>query len=126
ILNFQRTELILASGKKCIPTESCLVENVRSTDIKNYSTSSLVVFQKQRNFKILKIITHTDGVLTIPYAIGYWAVYTDDKEVSHKVIIIHALNNRGKGLQFLIDCPEEGFAGLEEEITGIIRSLSFL
>jgi hypothetical protein len=127
IITYTRKEFTLSSGKKIAPTQSCIVESVRNSDIKSYSSANLVFFKKQTNFKIQKIITHNDGLLSIPYAIGYWASYLDAKGIMHKVIIIHALNsNKGIGLQFFIDCPEDGFADLETEITDIIRSVQFI
>ena len=127
-LTYTHKPIRLASNKKqIIPTESCIVETVSGyTDIKNYSLKNLAFFKKQPSFRIQKIITHDDGLITIPYAIGYWATYSDNSETIHTIIIIHALNNRGKGLQFLIDCPEEGFSDMEIEITDILRSLHFI
>jgi len=127
IITYTRKEFSLTSGKKIAPTQSCIVESVRNSDIKSYSSANLAFFKKQTDFKIQKIITHNDGLLSIPYAIGYWATYSDAKGIIHKVIIVHALNsNKGIGLQFFIDCPEDGFSDLETEITDIIRSIQFI
>ena len=127
IVSYSRKEFTLTSGKKIAPTQSCIIESVRNSDIKSYSSANLAFFKKQTDFKIQKIITHNDGLLSMPYAIGYWATYLDAKGIMHKVIIVHALNsNKGVGLQFFIDCPEDGFSDLETEITDIIRSIQFI
>jgi hypothetical protein len=126
-ITYIRKEFTLPSGGKIAPTQSCIVESVRNSDIKSYSSANLAFFKKQTEFKIQKIITHNDGLLSIPYAIGYWATYIDVKGTIHKVIIIHALNSlKGIGLQFFIDCPEDGFSDLETEITDIIRTIQFI
>jgi hypothetical protein len=126
VVNYQRVPIDTDSNKQYIPTQSCKVEKMSPTDIKTYSLSSLKIFQQKRDFKILKTITHTDGLLQLTYAIGYWATYTDEANVPHKLIIVHGIHPNGKGLQFFIDCPNVIFPILEEEITAQIRSLTFI
>ena len=126
IVNFQRAPIAADSNKKYIPTQSCKVEKMSPTDIRTYSLSSLKIFQQKKDFKILKTITHTDGLLQLTYAIGYWATYMDDSNVLHKLIIVHGIHPNGKGLQFFIDCPNAIFSNLEEEITAQVRSLTFI
>ena len=122
---YNRTAYKLKSGKSISPSLSCVVEPATNADIRQYSTASLGFFKSLNGFKILKVITHSDGVLQIPYAIGYWATYTDAANVPHRLMIVHALNH-GTGLKFFIDVPEESFPALEEEITAIVHSLRFL
>ena len=123
ILNYERKAVETEAKKRYVATQACKTEPARGADIKTYSLTSLAFFQKKKDFKILKTITHTDGLLQISYAIGYWAVYTDDTGVVHKVIIIHGIHPNGKGFQFFVDCPEPVFVTLEEEITAQVRSL---
>jgi len=126
IINLQRTAVESDLGKKYIATQSCKIEKLPPTNIKNYSLSALSIFQKKKGFKIIKTITHTDGLLQLTYAIGYWAYYVDDAHVLHKLIIVHGIHKNGNGVQFFIDCPDTIFLQLEEEITAEIRTLSFL
>jgi hypothetical protein len=123
ILNYERKAVETEANKRFVATQACKTEPARGADIKTYSLSSLGFFQKKKDFKIIKTITHTDGLLQISYAIGYWAIYTDDTGISHKVIIIHGIHPNGNGFQFFIDCPEPVFVTLEEEITAQVRSL---
>lgn len=125
IINFERKAIQTDSGKTYAATQSCKVEPARATDIKNYSLSSLGFFQKKKDFKITKTFTHSDGMLQLSYAVGYWASYVDDSNVLHKVIIVHAIHPKGNGVQFFIDCPDVIFAELEEEITAQVRSLQY-
>ena len=57
---------------------------------------------------------------------GYWAYYTDENDIIHKVVIIHGIHPNGFGFQFFIDCPKDIFPKLEQEITAQIRSIRFL
>ena len=126
IINFQRSAVESDSGKKYIATQSCKIEKIPATNIKTYSLSALTPFQKKKGFRIIKTITHTDGLLPLDYAIGYWAYYTDDTNVLHRLIIVHGIHQNGNGVQFFIDCPDTVFSQLEEEITAEIRTLAFL
>lgn len=123
ILNYERKAVETEANKRFVATQACKTEPARGVDIKTYSLASLAFFQKKKDFKILKTITHTDGLLQITYAIGYWAAYIDDAGIPHKVIIVHGIHPNGNGFQFFIDCPEPVFVTLEEEITAQVRSL---
>lgn len=125
IVNFERKPIQTDSGKTLAATQSCKVEPARGTDIKNYSLNSLAFFQKKKGFKISKTFTHSDGLLQLSYAVGYWATYLDDSNVLHKVVIVHGIHPKGFGIQFFIDCPDAVFAVLEEEIAAQIRSLQY-
>lgn len=126
VYNFSREAITSDSGGVYIATKSCLVEKIIPTTIKNYSLASLAAFKKKKDFKIVKTITSSDGLLRLPYAIGYWAFYLDEKDVKHRLIIINGIHPASRGLQFFIDCPEPIFLQLEGEITAEIRSLKFL
>ncbi len=126
VVNYQRSPIKTDSAKIFVLTQSCKVENARNTTIKAYSLASLGMFQKADGFKITKTFTHTDGLLQIPYTVGYWAVYTDKNNILHKVVIVHGIHSNGKGFQFFIDCPAPVFEQSEVEITDQVRSLRFL
>lgn len=126
VYNFAREAITSDSGGVYIATKSCLVEKILPTTIKNYSLASLSAFQKKKDFRIFKTITSSDGLLRLPYAIGYWAFYVDENDVKHRLIIINGIHPASRGLQFFIDCPEPIFLQLEGEITTEIRSLKFL
>jgi len=125
IVNFERKPIKTDSGKTFAATQSCKVEPARGADIKNYSLNSLAFFQKKNSFKITKTFTHSDGMLQLSYAVGYWATYLDESNVLHKVVIVHGIHPKGYGIQFFIDCPEAIFSNMEEEITAQIRSLQY-
>ena len=126
IVNLQRSAIESVLGKKYTATQSCKIERISPTNIKSYSLSALSVFQKKKDFRIAKTITHTDGLLQLTYAIGYWAYYLDDANILHRLIIVHGIHQNGNGMQFFIDCPDEVFVKLEAEITDEIRTLTFL
>lgn len=126
IISLQRTAIQSDSGKKYIATQSCKIERIPPTTIKSYSLSALSVFQKKKDFRIAKTITHTDGLLQLTYAIGYWAYYVDNANILHRLIIVHGIHQNANGMQFFIDCPDEVFLQLEAEITDEIRTLMFL
>ena len=125
-INFQRGPMQIDSVKSCIVTQSCKVENARGANIRTYSLARIGMFQKQKDFRVMKIITNTDGLLQVPYSVGFWALYTDENDIVHKVIIIHGIHPNGFGFQFFIDCPKDIFPALEQEITDQVRSISFL
>lgn len=125
-VNYQRSPIQDDSGRTFVLTQSCKVEHARGATIKSYSIASLKMFQQATDFKITKTFTHTDGLLQIPYTIGYWAVYTDKNNMPHKVVIIHGIHSNGNGFQFFIDCPNAVFDQSEEEITAQVRSLTLL
>lgn len=124
IVNFERKPIQTDSGKAFAATQSCKIEPGRA-DIKNYSLNSLAFFQKKKGFKITKTFTHSDGMLQLSYAVGYWASYVDDSNILHKVVIVHGIHPKGFGVQFFIDCPDAIFYELEEEITAQIRSIQY-
>ena len=125
IVNFERKGIQTDSSKTYVATQSCKVEPAVGKDIKSYSLSSLGFFQKKNDFKITKTFTHSDGMLQLSYAVGYWANYTDDSGLLHKLIIVHGIHPKGYGIQFFIDCPDVIFSVLEEEITAQIRSIQY-
>lgn len=126
VVNYQRTPIKTDSNKTFVLTQSCKVENARGATIKSYSLASLSMFQKADGFKITKTFTHTDGLLQIPYTVGYWAIYTDKNNILHKVVIIHGIHPNGNGFQFFIDCPAPVFEQSEVEITAQVSSLRLL
>ncbi|ABG60947.1 hypothetical protein [Cytophaga hutchinsonii] len=126
VVNYQRSPIKTDSTNTFIVTQSCKVENARGASIKAYSLASLSMFQKADGFKITKTFTHTDGLLQIPYTVGYWAVYTDKNKTQHKVVIIHGIHSNGNGFQFFIDCPAPVFEQSEVEITAQVSSLKLL
>jgi hypothetical protein len=126
VYNFERDPITSDSGGVFIATQSCLVEKILPTSIKNYSLASLTSFKTKKDFKIVKVITRSDGLLQLPYSIGYWAFYLDENDVKHRLIIINGIHPASRGLQFFIDCPEPIFLQLEKEITAEIRTLKFL
>jgi len=125
-INFQRTPIQIDSVKSFIVTQSCKVENARGANIKTYSVARLGMFQQKKNFRIIKTFTRSDGLLQVPYSVGYWAYYTDESDILHKVVIIHGIHSNGFGFQFFIDCTNDQFPMLEEEITAQVRSIHFL
>lgn len=126
-INFQRIpiETDADSIKKFVLTHSCKVENARGANIRAYSVPRLAMFQKKKDFKIVKTFTNSDGLLKVPYSVGYWAYYTDENNIVHKIVIIHGIHPSGFGFQFFIDCPKDLFPALEEEITTQIASIRF-
>jgi hypothetical protein len=125
-INFQRIPVHIDSLKLFVVTQSCKVENARGADIKSYSVPRLAMFQKKKDFKIVKTFTNSDGLLKVAYSIGYWAYYTDENNTIHKIVIIHGIHPSGFGFQFFIDCPKDVFPALEQEITAQISSIRFL
>jgi hypothetical protein len=125
-INFQRIPVHIDSLKLFVVTQSCKVENARGADIKAYSVPRLAMFQKKKDFKIVKTFTNSDGLLKVAYSIGYWAYYTDESNTIHKIVIIHGIHPSGFGFQFFIDCPKDVFPALEQEITAQISSIRFL
>lgn len=125
VVNFERKAIQTDSGKAFAATQSCKTEPARGADIKNYSLNSLGFFQKKNGFNIAKTFTHSDGMLQLSYAVGYWASYLDESNVLHKVVIVHGIHPKGFGVQFFIDCPEAIFLVLEEEITAQVRSIQY-
>ncbi len=125
-INFQRKPVQVDSVQSFIVTQACKVENARGADIRTYSMARIGMFQKKKDFRIVKTITNTDGVLQVPYSIGFWAFYTDENDVVHRVIIVHGIHSTGFGFQFFIDCPNPVFSSLEQEITAQLRSIRFL
>jgi len=125
-INFQRVPIQIDSVTSFIVTQSCKVENARGANIKTYSIARLSMFQKKKDFRIVKTFTRSDGLLQVPYSVGYWAFYTDESDIIHKIVIIHGIHSNGFGFQFFIDCTNDQFSLLEEEITAQIRSIHFL
>lgn len=125
-INFQRIPIHIDSLKLFVVTQSCKVENARGANIKAYSVPRLAMFQKKKDFKIVKTFTNSDGLLKVAYSIGYWAYYTDENNIIHKIVIIHGIHPNGFGFQFFIDCPKDVFPALEQEITTQISSIRFL
>lgn len=126
-INFQRIPIqTYSDSAKFIVTHSCKVENARGANIKAYSVPRLAMFQKKKDFKIVKTFTNSDGLLKVPYSVGYWAYYTDENNIIHKIVIIHGIHRNGFGFQFFIDCPKDVFPALEQEITAQISSIRFL
>lgn len=125
-INFQRIPIQTDTAKLFVVTQSCKVENARGANIKAYSVPRLAMFQKKKDFKIVKTFTNSDGVLKVAYSVGYWAYYTDENNIVHKIVIIHGIHPSGFGFQFFIDCPKEVFPALEQEITTQISSIRFI
>jgi len=126
-INFQRIPIqTYSDSAKFIVTHSCKVENARGAGIRAYSLPRLAMFQKKKDFKIVKTFTNSDGLLKVAYSIGYWAYYTDENNIIHKIVIIHGIHPNGFGFQFFIDCPKNVFPALEQEITAQISSIRFL
>ncbi|WP_018341582.1 hypothetical protein [Cytophaga aurantiaca] len=125
-INFQRIPIQTDTAKLFVVTQSCKVENARGAGIKAYSVPRLEMFKKKKDFKIVKTFTNSDGLLKVAYSIGYWAYYTDENNIVHKIVIIHGIHKNGFGFQFFIDCPKDVFPALEQEITAQISSIKFL
>jgi len=126
-INFQRIPIqTYSDSAKFIVTHSCKVENARGANIRAYSVPRLAMFQKKKDFKIVKTFTNSDGLLKVAYSVGYWAYYTDENNIIHKIVIIHGIHPNGFGFQFFIDCPKDVFPALEQEITTQISSIRFL
>jgi len=116
---------IAGKSVKSIPAVSIIVEpRPAEQTITTYSTARLSTIMKQKNFKEQKTFTNSDGMLKLPYAIGYKCFYDDATGVNHTLYVIHSLKD-GKGMQIWLDITTEAFPLYEEEITSMIRSFQY-
>ncbi len=118
-------KLTQGTKKPSSATFSILVEKVKpSTSIKDYSLKNMSFFKQQKDFKLKKAFTDSDGRFSLPYTIGYEAEYVDEKGVKHHLYILHTIEFN-HAAQLLLDFPFELQEFYEEEQTNIIKSLRY-
>jgi hypothetical protein len=106
-------------------TFSIFVEKVKpSTSIREYSLKGLRFFEQQKDFKLNKAFTDSDGRFSIPYTIGYDAEYSDQNGVKHHLYILHTIEFN-HAAQMLLDFPVEYQEEYEDEQLAIMKSLRY-
>ena len=104
---------------------SVFVEHVKpSTSIKDYSLKSLRFFEQQKEFKLKKAFTDSDGRFSIPYTVGYDAEYADEHGTMHHLYILHTIEFN-HAAQLLIDFPFSSQELYEDEQAQILKSLRY-
>lgn len=124
LFSYARTPIV--SGDKTItPTLTVMVDQLSGyTDLRAYSQRKLSPLEKQKEFNIEKVFTSSDGMLQLPYAIGYKTTYKDSSANKHVLYVIHGIKNT-KGIQLWLDITSELYDEYEEELTSIIRSMGY-
>jgi hypothetical protein len=101
------------------------LSNATGKTIRMFSESKRKPFDQKPGFEIKKVITPSDGLLPIPYAIGYWCTYsTDGNEIRY--LIIHAIDKQKTGLSMVFSCDASDFTFLENEWVYIVKNLQFI
>lgn len=111
--------------KRSAASISIFVERVKpSTSIRDYSLKSLRFFEQQKEFKLKKAFTDSDGRFSIPYTIGYDAEYADEQGAKHHLYILHTIEFN-HAAQLLIDFPFDDQDEYEDEQLAILKSLRY-
>ena len=106
-----------------VATFSYKVEKVKAyTDIQRFSTAQLMSFNHLEGFKILKSFTSSDGRFSLPYTVGYEAVYWDEHKIKHHLYLLHSIQET-YGISIMLDFPDEYHRLYEEEQVAILHSI---
>lgn len=120
IYRFKGSDTLKADAKLSIE-----LSNAQGKTIRVFSESKRKPFDQKPGFIIKKVITPSDGLLPLPYSIGYWCTYNNGNEALN-YLIIHAIDKQKTGLSLILSCHSDDFKDLEGEWIQIVKSLTFI
>jgi hypothetical protein len=120
IYRFKGSDTLKSDAKLSIELSDASTKNIRS-----FSETKRKPFDQKPGFIIKKIITPSDGLIPLPYAIGYWCTLNADNN-DMQYLIIHAIHQQKIGLSMVLSCHSDDFKSLESEWIQIVKSLTFI
>jgi hypothetical protein len=123
IISFWRKGILDSSGREIVPVFGIVVLEVpENSDIVEYSAFWRTNFP---NHQVDDIFTKDDGLINLPYAIGYKIRYTDQYSIEHTIFLIHAIKEKF-GFQISLDSTSEVFPQFEDDFMKILKSIEYI
>ncbi len=124
VYKYKRNQIIDIKGRAVVANLSFIAEKVPDT-------LSLITYTMQKRIqKPFEVINVLDGSGVNPKikhknAIGYKSKYTDSKNNSHSIYIVHLIEKQ-KGIQVILDITTDLMPKVEAEFLKIIGSIKSL
>ncbi|MCC6299738.1 MAG: hypothetical protein IT314_10600 [Anaerolineales bacterium] len=123
VISFWRKGILDSSGREIVPVLGIVVGEVpEKSDIVEYSAFWRANFPKHQ---VDDIFTKDDGLINLPYAIGYKIRYTDQYSIEHTIFLIHAIKEK-TSFQISLDSTTEMFPQFEGDFIKILKSIEYI
>jgi hypothetical protein len=124
---YKREAIIDSKGNKIMPNIAFIFEKLEDNmDAVNYSIQvRMKLGPIFKNIKNMFVPGDDSKLLSYNNALGYFVEYSYPADVTHTVVVVHAVNER-IGIQVIMDSTNDVYPIIKDEFESTLKSLRFI